>query len=88
MLILALLLCLVLVVTVPVTTYVVAAGMFRANVVPSVEGTVVETMGITSGGREINSPCLSFSDFSNSYSVSFNISLSFKRISIISSSDF
>ena len=37
-------------VVVPVTTFVVAAGMFGANAVPSVEGTVVETTGITLGG--------------------------------------
>ena len=37
-------------VTVPVTTSIVAAGTFGANVVPSVKGTAVETMGITSGG--------------------------------------
>lgn len=36
--------------TVPVTTSAVAAGMFGAKVVPSVEGTTVETMRITSGG--------------------------------------
>jgi len=38
------------VVDVPVISYSMAIRMFGANVVPSVEGTAVETMGITSGG--------------------------------------
>lgn len=73
---------------VPVITSVVAAGTFGASGVPSVEGTAIETIGITLGGWEVDSPCLSFSVFFNVYSISFNISLSFMSRSIISSSDF
>jgi len=36
--------------TVPMTTSPVAVGMFGAKAIPCVEGTVVEAMGITSGG--------------------------------------
>ena len=88
MLKLALLPCVVPVVPVPVITSTMAAGMFGANDVPSVEGTTVETTGITSGGWEVDSPNLSFNVFSSSYSIPFNLSLSFKSKSINSFSDF
>ena len=60
---LAVLSCVVPVVVVPVATSIVVVGRFGARVVPRVEGTAVETTGITLGSWEVDSPRLSFNAF-------------------------
>lgn len=54
-----------------VMTSVVDVGTMGGNVVISVEGAVV-TVGTTSGGWEVDSPCFSCRAFSNDFSISLN----------------
>ena len=74
-------------VVVPVIVSAVTTGTLGVGAIRRVERTAVETTGITLGGWEVDSPCLSFNDFSSSYSVSFSCSLSLRTRFINFSSD-